>query len=50
MQFIPAHPNYPTQMKALVEQTQCLPLSALIGFFFTYKDLNLACYQATDGS
>jgi len=41
MQFISAGSSYAAQVKTLVEKHHCLPLSAFVGFLFTYKDLNL---------
>jgi hypothetical protein len=41
MEFVSADSNYPAQVKALVEQSHCLPLGPFVGFFLAYKYLNL---------
>jgi hypothetical protein len=50
MEFVPAGADCAAQVKTMVEQGQCQPLSPFVGFFFTYKDLNLTSQQAADGS
>jgi len=48
MEFISADSNHAAQVKALVEQLQCLPFSPFIGFFFAYEDLDLMSQETAD--
>ena len=41
MEFITAGSDYATQVKALFEQGQRLPLGPFVGFFLAYEYLNL---------
>jgi hypothetical protein len=49
MEFFAARSNYSAEMKALIEQVQCLPFGAFVGFLFTHQDFDLSRYEATDG-
>jgi hypothetical protein len=49
MQLIPTGSNYAAQVKALVQQRQCLPLGELVGFLVADEDFYLARKQTADG-
>jgi hypothetical protein len=48
MQFIPSSTNFAAKMKALLEQRQCLPLSAIVCLFLPDENLDLLSDQAAD--
>jgi hypothetical protein len=50
MECISAGLDYAAQVKALIEQRHCLPLSPFVGFFLAYELLNLMSQEAADGS
>jgi hypothetical protein len=50
MQLVPPRWNFPTQVKALFEKRQCLPLGALISFFVSHEAFDLMSKETADRS